>query len=52
MWKPITVEKESEIHNRFIESTKTFDLDKYIDYLYEWIPDRIDFCDSYFNYTR
>ncbi len=49
-WKPITVDEkpENKYPDKFIYSTKEFDLDEYIDYLYEWIEKRLDYCDSYF----
>ena len=31
-----------------IYSTEEFDLDEYISKLYQFIPDRLEFCDSYF----
>lgn len=49
-WKPKTVEEKpaDRYPDKFIYSTKEFDLDEYIDYLYEWIEERLDYCDSYF----
>ncbi len=50
MWKPITVDEEPEdkYPDKYIYSTKEFDLDEYINYLYDWIKDRLEFCDSVF----
>ncbi len=48
MWKPITVEDESLIYSRYLYSTKEFDLNEYIDKLFEFIPERLKFCDQYF----
>lgn len=31
------------------EIGKENDVEKYIDYLFEWIPERLDFCDFYFS---
>ncbi|MFX1259378.1 MAG: CotH kinase family protein [Promethearchaeota archaeon] len=35
--------------DKFIYSTEEFDLDKYIDHLFKWTEERLDFCDSYFD---
>ena len=48
-WKPLTVEHESLIVNRYLHSTKDFDLEEYVDELYQFIPSRLEFCDDYFN---
>jgi len=48
LWKPITVEDESLVYDRFLYSTQEFDLDEYIYNLFEFIPSRLDFCDDYF----
>ena len=37
MWDPKVVEKDWE--NKFDES---------VSYLYQWIPERLEFCDMYF----
>ncbi|GAH07530.1 unnamed protein product, partial [marine sediment metagenome] len=53
-WKPETVEKEpdSSWPDFVIYSTKEFDLDEYIESLFEFIPERLDFCDIYFSYDQ
>ena len=48
MWKPITVKDKSLVYSRYLYSTKEFDLNEYINNLFEFIPKRLDFCDSYF----
>lgn len=49
MWKPMTVDKEPEERvQKLLYSTKEFDLNEYVDGLYDWIENRLDFCDSYF----
>ena len=48
-WKPLTVENEDLVYNRYLYSTKEFDLEEYIDELFQFIPKRLEFCDSYFN---
>lgn len=48
MWKPITVEDESLVYNRYLYSTKEFDLDEYVNNLFQFIPERLAFCDQYF----
>jgi len=48
LWKPITVDDESLVYNRYLYSTKEFDLDEYINNLFEFISSRLDFCDEYF----
>ncbi|MHA1723660.1 MAG: CotH kinase family protein [Promethearchaeota archaeon] len=51
MWKPITVDKEptNRVEKLYL-STKEFDLQEYIDALYNWIGMRLEFCDSYFDF--
>lgn len=51
-WKPETVEKEPDPGwpDFVIYSTKEFDLDEYLKRLFEFIPERLDFCDIYFSY--
>lgn len=48
-WKPQTVAHESMIVNRYLHSTKDFNLEEYIDELYQFIPNRLEFCDNYFD---
>jgi len=48
LWKPITVNDDSLVYNRYLYSTKEFDLEEYIDKLFEFIPERLAFCDEYF----
>jgi hypothetical protein len=48
MWKPITVDDESLVYNRYLYSTKEFDLEEYVNGLLEFVPKRLEFCDSYF----
>ena len=51
-WKPETVEEEPDYDwpDFVIYSTKEFDLDEYLERLFEFIPERLDFCDIYFSY--
>jgi len=53
-WKPETVEKEPDSGwpDFVIYSTKEFDLDEYLKSLFEFIPERLDFCDIYFSYDQ
>ncbi len=48
-WKPITVDEDEVDIDWVFESTEEFDLDKYINLLYEFIPKRLEVVDSYFN---
>jgi len=50
MWKPETVEDDPEPGwpDEAIYSTKEFDLNEYVEYLFEFITERLDFCDMYF----
>jgi len=50
LWEPETVDEEPEEPwpDGVIYSTKEFDLDEYISKLYQFIPNRLEFCDSYF----
>ena len=48
LWKPITVSDESLVYSRYLYSTKEFDLDEYINNLFEFVSSRLDFCDEYF----
>jgi len=48
IWKPITVDDESLVYNRYLYSTKEFSLEEYVNYLFEFIPERLEFSDSYF----
>ena len=49
MWKPITVKDKSLVYNRYLYSTKEFDLEEYINKLLEFIPERLEYCDLYFS---
>ena len=51
MWKPITVDKEPKQKWPYMYkySTKEFDLEEYLNYLFEWIPERLQYCDFYFD---
>ncbi len=48
MWKPITVEGYVEWELRLRYSNEEFDLDEAIQFLFDWIEERLDFCDEYF----
>ena len=50
-WKPETVEEEPDYDwpDIVIYSTKEFDLREYVDSLFEFISERLDFCDQYFS---
>ena len=51
IWKPITVEGpiSSSWPDRLIYSNVDFNLDEKINSLKEWISNRLEFCDSYFD---
>ncbi len=51
MWKPITVEEniEQEGLDKSLYSNNEFDLNEAIQFLYNWIEERLDFCDYYFS---
>lgn len=51
IWKPITVDEEpkQEWPYMYKYSTKEFNLEEYLNYLFDWIPKRLQYCDSYFN---
>ena len=50
MWKPITVKEKPKQKWPYMYkySTKEFDLDEYLDFLFQWIPERLSYCDQYF----
>ena len=50
MWKPINVKENPPQKGPYMYkySTKEFDLDEYLDYLFYWIPERLSFCDQHF----
>ena len=50
LWKPITVAEEPECRypDWFVYSTKEFNLDEYVEWLYDYIPERLTWIDSYF----
>ncbi|MHA1805183.1 MAG: CotH kinase family protein [Promethearchaeota archaeon] len=51
LWKPMTVDEEpTNTVQKIYLSTKEFDLQEYIDALYSWIGERLEFCDSYFEF--
>jgi hypothetical protein len=49
IWKPITVKDDSLVYNRYLYSTKEFELNEYIENLFQFIPERLEYCDNYFN---
>jgi len=48
IWKPITVNDESLVYNRYLYSTNEFYLEDYVNNLFIYIPERLSFCDEYF----
>jgi len=51
MWKPITVEGDIQPKwpDHYIYSNDEFDLNEAVQYLYDWIEERLQFCDFYFS---
>ncbi len=51
MWKPITVEGyiSPKWPDQYLYSNEEFDLNEKIYFLYDWIEERFDFCDSFFS---
>lgn len=51
LWKPITVDEKPKQKWPYMYkySTKEFDLEEYLEYLFNWIPQRLQYCDYYFN---
>lgn len=51
IWKPITVDEKPKQKWPYMYkySTKEFDLEEYLEYLFNWIPERLQYCDYYFN---
>ena len=45
-WEPETVDEDPE--DPYLYSTENFELNKYIDILYEFIPERLEFCDNHY----
>ncbi len=50
MWKPITVEGyiQPKWPDQYLYSNDEFDLNEAIQFLYDWIEERLQFCDLYF----
>ncbi len=50
MWKPITVEGDIQPKwpDQYIYSNEEFDLNETVQFLYDWIEERLQFCDLYF----
>ena len=51
IWKPRTVDEDpgSSWPEKLIYSTKEFNLEEYVNALYDFIPKRLKFCDDYFS---
>ncbi len=50
MWKPITVEGDIQPKwpDQYLYSNDEFDLNEAVQFLYDWIEERLQFCDLYF----
>ena len=49
LWEPERVQDEDDIQRRESQSTKEFILSEHIDYLFDWVEERIEFCDNFFS---
>ena len=45
------IENVMELDDEIWYSEKSYRADKRAEYLIDWIPDRLEYCDDYFNFT-